>query len=243
MTVTNLCAAPEFAPAATLPPYRFFPRLGMFALATLIVFLAAVPELLFVPADMQAYLTFTTTSGITALVLLALFAWQYRTDPRARWRGHAVRKPLQWGAIGTIGAYLLFGVAVLVLGLPREVFMAELLDGLNGWQATIKIASLIVLPPIAEELFFRHYMLRLFPYENSRAWTWIAIIVTSAIFAGMHIQYGNWITVVLIFACGGIFAIARVVSGGLLVPVLLHSLAEMVALSTDKSFSLMGLYG
>ncbi|WLH48647.1 CPBP family intramembrane glutamic endopeptidase [Pseudomonas beijingensis] len=241
--MTNLSAAPEFAPASTLSPYRFFPRLGMFVLATLIVFLAAMPEVLFVPADMQAYLTFTTTSGITALVLLALFALQYRADSRTQWRGHAIRKPLQWGAIGIIGTYLLFGVAVFVLGLPREVFMAELLDGLNSWQVAIKIASLIVLPPIAEELFFRHYMLRLFPYENSRAWTWIAIIVTSAIFAGMHIQYGNWITVVLIFACGGVFAVARVVSGGLLVPVLLHSLAEVVALTTDKSFSLMGLYG
>ncbi len=189
--MTNLSAAPEFAPASTLSPYRFFPRLGMFVLATLIVFLAAMPEVLFVPADMQAYLTFTTTSGITALVLLALFALQYRADSRTQWRGHAIRKPLQWGAISIIGTYLLFGVAVFVLGLPREVFMAELLDGLNSWQVAIKIASLIVLPPIAEELFFRHYMLRLFPYENSRAWTWIAIIVTSAIFAGMHIQYGN----------------------------------------------------
>ncbi|KQW41869.1 MULTISPECIES: CPBP family intramembrane glutamic endopeptidase [Pseudomonas] len=241
--MTNLCAAPEFASAATLPPYRFFPRLGMFVLATLIVFLAAVPEVLFIPADMQAYLTFTTTSGITALVLLALFVLQYRADARTQWHGHYIRKPLRWGALGIVGSYLFFGVAIFVLGLPREVFMAELLDGLNHWQATIKIASLIVLPPIAEELFFRHYMLRLFPYENSRAWTWIAIIVTSAIFAGMHIQYGNWITVALIFACGGVFAIARVVSGGLLVPVLLHSLAEMVALTTDKSFSLMGLYG
>ncbi|MBO1537065.1 CPBP family intramembrane metalloprotease [Pseudomonas sp. OA65] len=215
----------------------------MLALATVIAFLAAMPEVLFVPADMQAYLTFTTTSGITALLLLALFALQYRADLRTQWCGRAISKPLQWGAMGIIGTYLLFGVAVFVLGLPREVFMAELLDGLNNWQATIKIVSLIVLPPIAEELFFRHYMLRLFPYENSRAWTWIAIIVTSAIFAGMHIQYGNWLTVVLIFACGGVFAVARVVSGGLLVPVLLHSLAEIVALTTDKSFSWMGLYG
>ncbi|WP_347709607.1 type II CAAX endopeptidase family protein [Pseudomonas sp. OA65] len=241
--MTNLSAAPELAPAFTLSPYRFFPRLGMLALATVIAFLAAMPEVLFVPADMQAYLTFTTTSGITALLLLALFALQYRADLRTQWCGRAISKPLQWGAMGIIGTYLLFGVAVFVLGLPREVFMAELLDGLNNWQATIKIVSLIVLPPIAEELFFRHYMLRLFPYENSRAWTWIAIIVTSAIFAGMHIQYGNWLTVVLIFACGGVFAVARVVSGGLLVPVLLHSLAEIVALTTDKSFSWMGLYG
>jgi len=241
--VTNLSAAPEFAPASTLSPYRFFPRLGMFVLATVVVFLAAIPEVLFVPADMQAYLMFTTTSGLTALVLLGLFALQYRADSRPQWRGHAIGKPLRWGAVGIVGTYLLFGVAVFVLGLPREVFMAELLDGLNRWQAAIKIASLIVLPPIAEELFFRHYMFRLFPYENSRAWTWIAIIVTSAVFAGMHIQYGNWMTIVLIFACGGVFAIARVVSGGLLVPVLLHSLTEIVALSADQSFSLMGLYG
>jgi membrane protease YdiL (CAAX protease family) len=215
----------------------------MFVLATVIVFLAALPELLLVPAEMRAYLSFTTTSGITAVVLLALFAWQYRANVRPHWRGHWVSKPLQWGAIGIIGAYLLCGVAIFVSGLPREVFMAQLLDGLNSWQTAIKIASLIILPPIAEELFFRHYMLRLFPYENSRAWTWIAIIVTSAVFAGLHIQYGNWLTVVLIFACGVVFAVARVASGGLLVPVLLHCLAEVVALTTDKTLTLLELYG
>lgn len=135
--MTNLSAAPEFVPASTLSPYRFFPRLGMLVLATVVVFLAAIPELLFVPADMQAYLMFTATSGITALVLLGLFALQYRADLRMQWRGHTIGKPLRWGAI----------------------------------------------------------------------------------------------------------AVARVVSGGLLVPVLLHSLTEIVALSADPSFSLMGLYG
>ena len=239
--MTNPSAAPEFIPVPTFESYRFFHRVGMFVLAALLFFLAAIPSVLFLPAEMHSYLSFASTAGIAALLLLALFAWQYRTDAGRQLRGDSI-KFLKVGALAIIASYLLCGVAIFVLGQPQEAFMAQLLTGLTGWQGAIKIASLILFPPIAEELFFRHYLLRLFPYENSPAWKWIAIIATSAIFAGIHIQYGNWTTVVLIFACGCIFAIARIASGGLLVPILLHSLAEIVALSSDWSFRLMGLY-
>ncbi|MDR6957656.1 membrane protease YdiL (CAAX protease family) [Pseudomonas brassicacearum] len=238
--MTNLGAAPAFLPTPIFAGYRFFRRLGMFALATLVFFLGAIPAVLLIPAE--SYLSLAATMGSVALILLALFVWQYRADSRAQLRGHSISKPLRMGALGIIGSYALCGIAIAALGLPQEAFMAEFLAGLTGWQLAIKVASLIVLPPIAEELFFRHYLLRLFPYENSPAWKWIAIIATSAVFAGIHIQYGNWTTVVLIFACGCIFAIARIASGGLLVPILLHSLAEIVALSSDWSFRLMGLY-
>ena len=238
--MTNLGAAPQLLPAPTSAGYRFFRRLGMFVLATLVFFLAAIPAVLLIPAE--SYLSLTATMGSVALILLALFVWQYRADSRAQLRGNAISKPLRVGALGIIGAYALCGVAIAALGLPQEAFMAEFLAGLTGWQLAIKVASLIVLPPIAEELFFRHYLLRLFPYENSAAWKWIAIIVTSAIFAGIHIQYGNWTTVALLFACGCVLAIARINSGGLLVPILLHSLAEIIALTTDGAFRLLGLY-
>ncbi|WP_246883115.1 type II CAAX endopeptidase family protein [Pseudomonas sp. Tri1] len=238
--MTNLGAAPVLLPASTFADYRFFRRLGMFVLASLVFFLAAIPAVLLIPAE--SYLSFAATMGPIALILLALFAWQYRSDSGAQLRGDAIRNPLRIGAFGIIASYLLCGVAIVVLGLPQEAFMAELLAGLSGWQGAIKIASLIVFPPIAEELYFRHYLLRLFPYENSPAWKWIAVIVTSAIFAGIHIQYGNWTTIALLFACGCVFAIARINSGGLLVPILLHSLAEIVALTTDGALRLLGLY-
>ncbi|WP_372242131.1 CPBP family intramembrane glutamic endopeptidase [Pseudomonas sp. Fl4BN1] len=235
-------AIPQQLSAPTPSPYRFLPRLGMFILATLVFFLAAVPGILLIPAQMQAYLVFISMEGLSMLLLLALLLMQYRAGFSAALRGHRVRAPLRIGALCMFAAYALCGVAVATLGLPEEAFMTELLAGLTTWQTLIKVASLIVVPPIAEELFFRHYLLRLFPYENSQVWKWVAIITSAAIFSGLHSQYGNASTFALIFASGCIFAVARIVSGGLLVPIALHALAEVFAISLDTLLRLTGLY-
>nr|WP_256261433.1 type II CAAX endopeptidase family protein [Pseudomonas gingeri] len=233
----GLVASPD------LSRYRFWPRLGVFVVACLVFFLVPVPGVLFVPKEMQAYLIIALTSGVSGLVLLALFVSQYRSYSGARLRGEHISTPLKAGALRVIAAYALCGIAIAVLGLPREVFMVELLANLTTWQTLIKIASIIVFAPLAEELFVRHYMLRLFPYENSRTWQVVAIIVTSTVFAALHFQYGNITTLALIFAVGCVFAIARIASGGLLVPLLLHALAEVVALTMDWTYSVAGLYG
>lgn len=237
----------RFSPPGACAPerstYRFFPRLGLFILAALMFFLAGIPGILLVPAEMQNHLMIVISSGSAALVLSILFVIQYRSDPAAMLRGRTFSQPLKVGALALIALYALFGIVIAFLHLPQEAFMSDLLTGLSPWQTLIKVASLLVLPPIAEELFFRHYLLRLFPYENSQLWKWIAIIVTSAIFAGLHLQYGNWTSVALIFLSGCVFAVTRIVSGGLLVPMLLHLLLEIIGLSTDWAFKLAGLYG
>ncbi|WP_244868142.1 type II CAAX endopeptidase family protein [Pseudomonas sp. Eqa60] len=242
VTVTHLFSPPGVC-APERSTYRFFPRVGLFILATLLYILAGIPGILLVPPQMQTYLIFISTQGLGMLLLLGLFWLQYRQHFSAAWRGRVIRHPLGIGAACMVAAYVLCGVAILMLGSPEEAFMAELLAGLNGWQTLIKIASLMVLPPIVEELFFRHYLLRLFPYENSQVWKWIAVIVSAAIFAGLHTQYGNGTTMALIFASGCIFAVARIVSGGLLVPILLHSMAEVLGMSLDTLFRMAGLFG
>ncbi|WP_446432447.1 CPBP family intramembrane glutamic endopeptidase [Pseudomonas sp. 1152_12] len=223
--------------------FRFFRRLGMFVLAALIMLLAPIPGLLLVPPAMQSYLMFVTSLGVIGLLLCGLFVVQHRHNLAATFYGHHIRKTLRLGVIALIAAYALFGLLATALGLPREAFMAELYSGLTQWQTLIKLASLIILPPIAEELMMRHYLLRLFPYERSVAWKWTAVIVSSALFASLHTQYGSWNTLVLIFVLGCLFAWARIASGGLLVPIVLHMLAEVVGSSLDWTWTSAGLYG
>lgn len=227
------------------PPsnFRFFRRLGMFILAALTILLAPIPGLLLVPPQAQGYWVFVIGHGAIGLLLCGLFVVQHRHDLAATFYGHHIRKTLRLGAIALIAAYALFGLLATALGEPREAFMAELYSGLTQWQTLVKLASLIIFPPIAEELMVRHYLLRLFPYERSVAWKWTAVIVTSALFASVHTQYGSWDTLALIFVMGCLFAWARIASGGLLVPILLHMLAEVVGSGFDWTWTWAGLYG
>lgn len=241
--MTSLPLPPPANPITTDIPYRFWPRLGLFVLATVLFILSQGAGVMLLSPEKFKYLVFAATNGAAAFALAVLFLVHYRRQARSMFVGSILAKPLAIGAVAVIAAYGLCGLAISVLQLPQENFMAQLLAGIAGWQLVIKIASVIVLPPIAEELFFRHYVLRLFPYQKSTAWKWIAVIITSASFAAIHIQYGNWSTVVLIFAVSCIFAVARIVSGGLLVPILLHMLAEVVGLSSDWMFTQLGLYG
>ncbi|SEB77343.1 hypothetical protein SAMN05216178_2203 [Pseudomonas saponiphila] len=236
-----------FSPPGVCAPerstYRFFPRVGLFILATLLYILSGVPGILLMPTVMQSYLVFVIISGAAALSLSILFAIQYRSGLAAQLRGRTFIQPLKMGALSLIALYALCGVIIMFISLPQEAFMNELLTGLDTRQTLIKVASLIVLPPILEELYFRHYLLRLFPYESSQLWKWIAVIATSAIFAGVHTQYDNWTSIALLFACGCVLAIARIASGAVSVPILLHMLLEVIALSADWAFKLAELYG
>lgn len=241
--MTLVLATPDTTLPSDLPAqFRFFKRLGMFVLAALIFVLAPVPGFLLVPPAMQSYLMFAITSGPIALLLSALFVVQHRKNLSATFYGHHIRQTLRLGAIGLIGAYLLSGLLVIVMGQPREAFMADLLSGLTQGQILFKLASLLILPAIAEELMIRHYLLRLFPYERSVIWKWIAVIATSLLFAIIHTQYDSWTTLALIFVVGCLFAWVRIASGGLLVPILLHMLAEVVAASLDWTWVWAGFY-
>lgn len=223
--------------------FRFFRRLGMFVVAALIFTLAPVPGLLLTPPEAQHYSMFITNLGVIAVLLSGLFVVQHRRNLAATFYGNRIRQPLRLGAISVIAFYALCGLAVIVMNQPREAFMADLFSGLTQGQTLIKLAALIILPPIAEELMMRHYLLRLFPYERSVVWKWVAIIVTSALFTSLHTQYGSSITLALIFVIGCLFAWARIASGGLLVPILLHMLAEVLGSSLDWTWAWAGFYG
>lgn len=112
--------------------------------------------------------------------------------------------------------------------------MAKLLFGLNGLQTSVLIATLLVFPPLTEELLFRYFFVELMPYKRSKWWAIGTVVATSLVFAAMHaLQYQNWPTLILMFALGAIFAIARIASRGLGLPLLLHSYAVVLGLGCN----------
>jgi membrane protease YdiL (CAAX protease family) len=87
--------------------------------------------------------------------------------------------------------------------------------------------ALIVAAPLMEELLFRGF---LFPgYARSRIGPWASIIVTSAVWAVMHVQYEAFY-LVQIFVLGCVLGWLRWSSGSTLLTIILHALVNTVAL-------------
>lgn len=83
--------------------------------------------------------------------------------------------------------------------------------------------SLVVIAPLAEEVLFRGY---LFGKLRKYAPLWVAVLVTSLLFALVHFQ---WNVSIDVFALSLVLCMLRVVSGSLWPSILLHMLKNGVA--------------
>lgn len=83
--------------------------------------------------------------------------------------------------------------------------------------------SLVIVAPVAEEIIFRGY---LFGKLRKHAPLWLAILITSALFAFVH---GQWNVGLDVFALSIVLCLLRVVSGSLWPSILLHMLKNGVA--------------
>ncbi|CAM3976861.1 putative 24.3 kDa protein [Pseudomonas reidholzensis] len=223
------------SPAAPVPSnYNFFKRLAMLVLAV-VIYLAA--SLIVVLPDPSLPLTsqrLINTVGYAAVGLLVLLFLQYRKQGLAEViMGQRLRQPLVYGLVAMVGTYALGGLVMSLFDIPRESFMVHFYDGLGPMQVALLSLTLVLFPPVAEELLFRHYLMRVFPLHKGRFWQWTAIVVSTLVFVGLHDQYDNYVTLVTLLVVGLILGIARVASGGLLVPVLLHACAEVVAITIN----------
>jgi membrane protease YdiL (CAAX protease family) len=81
----------------------------------------------------------------------------------------------------------------------------------------------VVLAPLGEELVFRGMLLpALVPWAGTTAALWISALI----FGGLHWYYGVMTPVIVLF--GWVLGWARIASGGLLAPVLLHALINLL---------------
>ncbi len=86
--------------------------------------------------------------------------------------------------------------------------------------------AVAVAAPFFEEFLFRGFLLD--GLKNSWIGTTGAIIVTSASWAVIHMQYG-WFEITTIFLLGVLFAISKLKTGSLYVPIALHMLMNLTA--------------
>jgi hypothetical protein len=131
---------------------------------------------------------------------------------------------LKW--LGYLAGYLVLSALMNVaLGRDEVVeFMRDAYDSTpNIWLLWV---ALVIGAPVAEEVFFRGF---LFPgLAASRLGTVGTIVVTSALWAALHIQYEIY-DVGAIFVLGLLLGAARARTGSLVVPLILHAVVNFIA--------------
>ncbi len=172
-------------------------------------------------------------SFLGALVLLTstqigllLVSWLFVFRPNAlaalpSWPGPdpggAVRAGFGWGVLAWIGASLVSAAVYYVfdaLGIESDPQAAEqALATIDPWLAVLAI---VILAPIAEEIFFRGVVFNAFLREGGRRW---AFIGSSALFAAIHLSL---VALIPIFLLGLALAWIYDRTNNLLAPIAMH---------------------
>ncbi|MDQ3688833.1 MAG: CPBP family intramembrane metalloprotease [Chloroflexota bacterium] len=152
--------------------------------------------------------------------------------------GGAIRAGLGWGLLAWVGATAASAGVVWVLerlGIPAEPQAAErAIQILDPW---LVVLAVVILAPIAEEVFFRGVVFNAWLREGGRRW---AFIGSSALFAVIH---ASVVALVPIFVLGLALAWIYQRTGNLLAPIAMHAVVNgiSVALALLVRFDLVRL--
>src|SRR5690606_18538260 len=98
-------------------------------------------------------------------------------------------------------------------------------------QLALVFVSLVVIPPIVEEILFRGFL-----YKGLRTkWPkWLSTLVVSVLFAIAHLQFGSgapllWVAAIDTFALSLVLVYLREKTNGLSAPILLHAFKNAIA--------------
>jgi uncharacterized protein len=135
-----------------------------------------------------------------------------------------VRTGLGWGVVAWVGATILSALVVIVLealGIDAAPQAAEqALEVIDPWLA---IASIVVLAPIAEEVFFRGIGFNALLRERGRRWAYLG---SAALFAVIHLSL---VALLPIFLLGLALAWVYERTGNLLAPIAMHAVVNGIS--------------
>lgn len=137
--------------------------------------------------------------------------------------------------------YIWIGIALLVVLLPladlatwmtgRAIVPPFVIDAYKSARDSgtlwLFVIALVVAAPLTEEIAFRGFMYR--GLAASRVGVAGAIVIPSAIWAGMHVQYESFF-IVQIFLLGLVFGVLRWKSGSTWLTIGLHAIVNLSSL-------------
>ena len=165
----------------------------------------------------------TTSIRVRAMIGLPWAIKRYRTSLSElgvhRWPNWKDGIWLPLGAVGyVILSALLTSVALVVLPFfdsqqPQDTGFS----GISGqFEYILAFVVLVIVAPVAEEVLFRGY---LFGKLRKYAPVWVAVLVTSVVFAVVHFQ---WNVGVDVFALSIVLCVLRIITGSLWPAIFLH---------------------
>lgn len=160
--------------------------------------------------------------------LIFLFAWARRRQFSLR-RYLGIDVPSAWRVVGWVGATALFAGAATVSSwaVPDpvgETFMVEAYR--TSVFPPLLMVVFILAAPLFEELLFRGFMFE--GIRLSRLGAAGAVLISSAAWAVIHLQYGP-ISILLLFFLGLLLGAARLRTGSVVVCFLMHAVFNLVA--------------
>jgi membrane protease YdiL (CAAX protease family) len=245
--------APAPPPEATLPALRvpvWSPFLVVLA-AFLLVLITQVLVVIVVElaggdiagvSDSDA-----ATIGFTVVLDVSLVAC---TVAVVRWLGSrptpasfGLRMPEWRSALGwTLAAYATFWVAAIVIGVlfgePEE---QDIVVDLKAEDSVLVLTAFAimtcVLAPLAEEFFFRGFLLRVL-HERTNAV--IAVLVTGIAFGLVHLPSGDWIGTIVLSLFGMALCVLFIVTSSLLPCIMLHAFHNSISFGFTKELPWWG---
>lgn len=243
----NVTASPDIAISPERPP--LFSRVGTFMLTVGMVLAFFISQLvgvyiagkLVLPATKNASMgdifffgsndgTVVSLSILIGCVLLMTTSVLIIRIRGGEWRQYLALKPFSFAVgMGMLGLLLIFMIVsqalTYMLDMTPLVFVDPLYQSVSSvW---LLVFAMVVVAPIYEEVIFRgilwsaiaeQFKEPLYPAHRGAI---VASIVTSLIFAIIHVQYGIYeISTIVVLAL--IFCYARIKSGSLLLPIVLH---------------------
>lgn len=104
----------------------------------------------------------------------------------------------------------------------------ESIKGILFWS---NFLMLVFIVPVYEEMVFRGCLLTAL-LNFCQGNIYIALLAASALFAALHTQYTDIRTLIILFLVSIILIAARIISRGLMMPILLHMAMNGIVLGT-----------
>ena len=132
-----------------------------------------------------------------------------------------------WIWMGVLVLLLIFeGYAIELMGAEEIPSFMMNIEFPNKFSMYLLAFSVMFMAPLIEEVVFRGFLLK--GFSETFMGVWGAIIVTSLLWAIVHLQY-EFAYVAVIFVIGLVFGYARIKTGSLFVPMTMHMVMNGVA--------------
>ena len=173
----------------------------------------------------------TSATALTALLVIPVALWSYIRD--RKWKQQRQKRSRKWCIVYGAFCFVAGGVlnfawsGILNLFHIQDYFSNAAQESLLAALASVQLAGLGVLVPVAEELIFRGLI-----YERMKRFfsVKVSVLLSSLLFALYH---GNPIQMIFAFPMAVVLAVVMQQGKSILFPILFHMGANLAAVCAN----------